>query len=142
MGCSLLTRAAHNVLTKHKLHYLLLVTLVLVVAGALIVQTVESTSSEASIRTVPDAIWWAVTTVTTVGYGDLYPVTPVDRGVAIVFMILGVGIFGLLAASMASFFIERRVEEETEPQLNEILDRLKRIDESLREVDRVKGRKE
>jgi voltage-gated potassium channel len=59
------TRAARTVLTEHKLHYVLLVTLALVVASAVLVESVESVSPEGNIKSVPDALWWAITTVTT-----------------------------------------------------------------------------
>jgi voltage-gated potassium channel len=127
------TRAAHAVLTGHKLHYVLLVMLVLVVASALLVESVESASPASNIKSVPDALWWAATTVTTVGYGDRFPVTAVGRGVAVVLMAAGVGVFGLLAASMASFFIQHKSEDSEEPTLAEVVERLDRIEKTLQQ---------
>lgn len=60
---------------------------------------------QANIRSAGDAIWWSVTTVTTVGYGDRYPVTPEGRMVAMALMLAGVGMFGALSGIVASFFL-------------------------------------
>ena len=98
--------AVRDVLRRHKLHYTLLVAMVVVVASALLVEEFERGIPDANIKTLPDALWWAVTTITTVGYGDRFPISAAGRGVAVVLMFIGVGIFGLLAASLASFFIE------------------------------------
>jgi voltage-gated potassium channel len=59
-----------------------------------------------NIRDAHDAMWWAVTTVSTVGYGDFYPVTTEGRLIAVVLMITGVGAFGTIAAGLASWFIQ------------------------------------
>jgi voltage-gated potassium channel len=59
-----------------------------------------------NIRNGYDAMWWAVTTVSTVGYGDLYPVTWEGRLIAVLLMIAGVGAFGTIAAGLASWFIQ------------------------------------
>lgn len=58
------------------------------------------------IKNFPDALWWSVVTVTTVGYGDLVPVTTSGRAIAIALMLGGIGIFGGLTANLASFFIK------------------------------------
>ena len=51
-------------------------------------------------------MWWAVTTVTTVGYGDTYPVTPAGRGIATFLLVAGIAFFGLLTANVAAFFVQ------------------------------------
>lgn len=65
-----------------------------------------------SIRTAPDALWWAISTVTTVGYGDLYPVTWEGRLIAALLMLTGVGVFSALAGAMSSLFLSPTVSNE------------------------------
>ena len=85
----------------------------LVFVGALAVLDVEQTAPDAKILTFGDAIWWAITTITTVGYGDMYPVTPIGRMVAAALMMSGIAVLGVVTASIASWLVER-VEESTE----------------------------
>ncbi|HEX6640109.1 MAG TPA: potassium channel family protein, partial [Thermoanaerobaculia bacterium] len=60
---------------------------------------------EANIQTADDAIWWAFTTITTVGYGDHFPVTTEGRVVAAMLMTAGVGLFGAFSAALAAWFL-------------------------------------
>jgi voltage-gated potassium channel len=57
-----------------------------------------------------DAVWWAFTTITTVGYGDRYPVTAEGRLVAVLLMLSGIGLLGAVTASVASWFVNRVAE--------------------------------
>lgn len=59
-----------------------------------------------NIVSAEDALWWSMTTITTVGYGDRYPVTTGGRLVAVALMVLGVGLFGALSGMAASWFME------------------------------------
>ena len=77
---------------------------VLSVSTVLIIQ-VESRSAEANIETGGDALWWAFVTITTVGYGDQYPVTALGRTVGVFVMFAGVGIIGSLASILASILV-------------------------------------
>lgn len=61
---------------------------------------------DANILTAEDALWWSITTITTVGYGDRYPVTTEGRMVAVALMAVGVGLFGTLSGMAASWFTE------------------------------------
>jgi voltage-gated potassium channel len=79
--------------------------------GALAVLDAERQSAEANITTIGDALWWASTTVTTVGYGDFYPTTLAGRLVAVLLMVVGIALLGVVTASMASWFLERASEE-------------------------------
>lgn len=60
---------------------------------------------ESNIKTAEDAIWWTYTTITTVGYGDKYPITTEGRILAMLLMTFGVGLFGTFTAYFASFFV-------------------------------------
>ena len=70
--------------------------------GSLAVLSAESTSPNANITNAADAIWWAYVTITTVGYGDKYPVTNAGRIVGIFVMTAGVGLFGTLSGFLAN----------------------------------------
>jgi voltage-gated potassium channel len=83
---------------------LTLAVLILIFSSIAILQ-VEDTPN-GNIKTAEDAIWWAYTTVTTVGYGDKYPVTSEGRLIAIFLMTFGVGMFGTFTAYIASLFVK------------------------------------
>ena len=85
----------------------------LVFVGALAVLDVEQSAPDAKILTFGDAAWWAITTITTVGYGDMYPVTAAGRLVAAALMMSGIAVLGVVTASIASWLVQR-VEESTE----------------------------
>jgi voltage-gated potassium channel len=88
-------------------------TMFLLVVFASIGMLLCETAEKANIKTAEDAVWWSVTTVTTVGYGDHFPVTLSGRAIAMVLMIAGVGMFGALSGIIASIFLGRRDEEDT-----------------------------
>lgn len=72
---------------------------------------------EANIKCPEDALWWSFATITTVGYGDKFPVTTEGRIVAVILMVAGVGLFGTFTAFVASFFVgAEQKKEETEIQ--------------------------
>jgi voltage-gated potassium channel len=93
---------------------------ILILAAAVMELDVERTAARANITTFGDALWWAVSTITTVGYGDLYPVTAAGRAIGIVLMIVGVGIFGVVAASAAAWFISADRDEDRHQQADTI----------------------
>jgi voltage-gated potassium channel len=77
------------------------------------------TTADANIRTADDALWWAVSTMTTVGYGDTYPTTPEGRMVAVFLMAAGVGVFGTFSGLVASWFLSPAAEE-TDSDIEEL----------------------
>jgi voltage-gated potassium channel len=81
-----------------------LVVVVLEVA-AIMMLPLEARSPDANITTAGDALWWGIVTVTTVGYGDQYPVTPGGRFVGVLVLILGVGLFGTFTGFLANSFL-------------------------------------
>jgi voltage-gated potassium channel len=86
----------------------------------------------ANINSVGDGLWWVVTTLTTVGYGDRFPTSPMGKGIAVVLMLVGVGLLGLLAANLASILIRGlHAGPESTIELQEILERLDRIERAL-----------
>lgn len=90
---------------------------VLIWISALAVLEVERPAPGASIVNFGDAVWWAFVTITTVGYGDYYPITAWGRIVAVLLMCGGVAVVGVVTATLASWVIERASEgrDEDEP---------------------------
>lgn len=84
------------------------------------------TSPDSNIKTASDALWWSFVTITTVGYGDLYPTTSLGRIIASVLIMAGVGLFGTFTAYVASFFMQ--YEDGAD---NEVLQELKSIKKQL-----------
>jgi voltage-gated potassium channel len=71
----------------------------------------ERTVEGSNIKTFSDGLWWAVTTVTTVGYGDRYPTTTEGRLVAVLLMITGISLVGVITASVAAWFVKLSQDE-------------------------------
>ncbi|WP_069383145.1 ion transporter [Halomonas caseinilytica] len=86
-------------------------TLLLIAFGSMTILMVEGPNPESSIDTAEEALWWAFVTVTTVGYGDYYPITTLGRIVAAMLMVAGVGMFGSFAAYVGSLFVEEQDDE-------------------------------
>ena len=87
-----------------------LLSLLLVVFCSVAILQFE-TSADANIRSAEDAMWWAVTTMTTVGYGDTYPKSSEGRIVAVFLMAAGVGVFGMLSGLAATWFLSPAAED-------------------------------
>lgn len=88
----------------------LLLSMLLTVFASIAMLQLE-TGPNANIRTADDAMWWAVSTMTTVGYGDTYPTSAEGRLVAVFLMAAGVGIFGTLSGLVASWFLSPAADE-------------------------------
>ena len=82
--------------------------------GAWVVLLSENHASGSNIHSYPDALWWAVVTVTTVGYGDRFPVTGGGRTIAVILMLVGIGLIGVLTATVASFFVQEHTDANKE----------------------------
>ena len=82
----------------------LLISITVVTVGAIAMLHFES-AGDGNIKSAEDALWWAVVTVTTVGYGDKFPVTTEGRVVAAFLMAVGVGLFGTITGFLASWFL-------------------------------------
>ena len=95
-----------------------LVIVVLEFGGSLIV-AVEADDPSANITTAGDGVWWAFVTITTVGYGDQFPVTESGRLVGMLTMMLGVGVFGVLTGFLANAFIPPKEETRADGAITE-----------------------
>jgi voltage-gated potassium channel len=91
---------------------------------------------EATIKTAEDAVWWSVTTITTVGYGDKYPLTTEGRIIAMMLMVSGVGLFGTLSGLIASYFLGQQEQHEADHRLSLEMEALNRkLDDLNRKLD-------
>ena len=119
---------------RHKsFHYVALITAVVIGLGAIGIYAVEHGQNN-SIQSVGDALWWAIVTTTTVGYGDVSPVTGEGRLIAVALMVVGIGFIGVFTATITSFFL---TPDRTSEQ-NSVEERLARIERKLDEL--VQGR--
>ncbi len=135
-------RDGKRLLVRHHFHYALLV-IVMVILGAASLALVVEDGSGGSIDSFGDALWWAVSTITTVGYGDTFPVTPAGRGIAALLMVTGIALFGMLTANITTFFVERvnaggddeanrgPANDDVSVRLDELLHRMELLERSL-----------
>ena len=94
----------------------------------------EQHARSANIRTYGDALWCAVTTVSTVGYGDRYPVTLGGRITAVLLIGAGVTLFGVITAAVAAYFI-RRVTNHPAPEGEDLAARLERLQAAVTGIE-------
>lgn len=92
------------------------------------ISAIPITMVEPGIDSYGDAVWWAVVTTTTVGYCDISPVTGLGRFIALILMIFGIGLLGMITGSIATFFI-RQEKENNNSAVEFIKKELDRVDE-------------
>jgi voltage-gated potassium channel len=111
-----LQKAVGDAVRGRILIYTMTGTLLLIYVASLAVLDAERDRPGTNINSFGNAVWWAVTTVTTVGYGDLYPVTITGRVVAALLMIGGISLIGVVTASIASWIVQRVAETDVANQ--------------------------
>jgi voltage-gated potassium channel len=118
--------------TSAGLSSILVIAFLVISFGSAGVLFAELGATHANIRTAEDALWWSMSTVTTVGYGDTYPVTTAGRLVASTLMISGIGLFGTLGGIAAGIFIghDKHTQATGEAQ-QAILDRLESLQKEI-----------
>ena len=107
---------------------------ILILCASLAVLDAERGHPASNINTFGDALWWSITTVTTVGYGDHFPATTEGRAVAVGLMIGGIALIGVVTATIASWLIDRvrDIQESTEPDLAMLHAELREVRSELR----------
>lgn len=129
------TRAGASGLRGRVGSYLTGGVLVLGTIAALAVLDAERASPDANITSFSDALWWAITTMTTVGYGDQFPVTNTGRMVAAGLMVGGIALLGTVTALLASWLAER-VAMETEDATAPLVEEVRAL---RREIEQLRG---
>lgn len=109
---ALIGRNTGNMLRGRVVIYTVGATVLTVFIASLAVLDAESGIGD--IDTFPDAVWWAFVTITTVGYGDFYPVTMTGRITAVGLMVGGLALIGVVTATLASWIVERVADQNTE----------------------------
>lgn len=125
------TKLLRDVCVRCRLNYVFGAALLWLVVSAGLVTLFEKQDPSGNIKSFSDGIWWAFVTIFTVGYGDKYPVTPEGRGIAIALMAVGLGVSGMVAGTVASFFVQQQSDEKVQPSLQDVLSRLERIEQRL-----------
>lgn len=90
---------------------------VLLVLGSSFLYLVEHQAQPEVFSSIPAAMWWGVATLTTVGYGDVYPITPLGRFLGAIVAVMGIGMFALPAGILASGFAREMGKRRDEPQI-------------------------
>jgi voltage-gated potassium channel len=120
-----------QILGRRGMQYVLLIAMIVVILAGALVTAAERSHQEATIHSFADGLWWAVTTVTTVGYGDTYPKTAAGRGIGVALMLLGITLFGVVTAHLAAIFVEDQ-EDAVEARLIELTKKIGDLEELIR----------
>ncbi len=102
-----LNRSAAGSLVGRVATYVSGTALMTMVLAAIAILDAERRAADANITTLGDALWWSVTTVTTVGYGDYFPVTTQGRFIAAGLMLVGIALVGAVTASVATWMVSK-----------------------------------
>jgi voltage-gated potassium channel Kch len=107
-----------------------------ILLGTFVMYGIESQVPNSKIKTLLDALWWCVATVTTVGYGDIVPVSILGRVVALFYMFFGISMIAILLSVITNTFYKRRFEKEEREKREEQVNYLKnQLMERLSEIE-------
>lgn len=131
-----LTKVVRRLLSPEGIRDAAVLALLAVLGGGAAFTAIEKTDASGNALTTWDGVWWAITTVTTVGYGDYAPKTDAGRALAVAVMVIGIGFVAILTAAAAERFMSGRQAAEAErAELHSTLD------EILRRLDQISGEK-
>lgn len=102
--------------------------------GSMAILRLEQAIPTGNIKTPSDALWWSIVTITTVGYGDRYPVSDGGRVVAAILMIVGVALFGTFTGFVASLFVEPDIKRE-ENEVHALAQQIKALRGEIQAID-------
>lgn len=123
---------------------ILLLLVVLLTIGASMMLFIEGKAPEANIQTGGDALWWALVTISTVGYGDHYPVTDGGKTLAAALIICGVGLFGMISGLITSFLTSPTTTQTKRSENKErlLLEAVQKQDQILKRLDELEAQLE
>jgi voltage-gated potassium channel len=99
----------------------------IILMGTFLMYSVESNVPNSEIKTLLDALWWCVATVTTVGYGDVVPVSNTGRIVALFYMFFGISMIAILMSVITNTFYKRKFEKQESEQKEQEVTYLKNM---------------
>lgn len=111
---------------------LILISIGVILLGTCLMYGLEYNHPDSEITSLENALWWCIATVTTVGYGDIVPVTKLGRAVAILYMGFGISIIAILLSTITNNYYKKKIEsferkkekEEFEFFRKEVMDKL------------------
>ncbi len=92
--------------------------------------------AEPQIKTIEDGIWWALVTITTVGYGDIAPLTTLGRLVAGTLMFVGLGLIATVTAIVSAKFIANYVDHHTN---DDVLEKLEELEDEIEKIEEIES---
>ncbi|MBY5945992.1 potassium channel family protein [Photobacterium rosenbergii] len=110
------------------------VSILLVIFGAIAILQLEKGVEGSNIQYAGDAVWWAFVTITTVGYGDYYPITYEGRIIAGILMTAGVGLFGTFTGFVASWFLEEDEDKQDNHAVTNLRNEVLDLKDEIREL--------
>ena len=103
---------------KNKFNFLLVISVIIIVIGAVIISTIEGISLE-------DALWWSFVTFTTVGYGDVLLKTQLGRIFAVILMIIGIGVIGVITTTITLYIVNSGRNKSSDNYKSHIIEDIK-----------------
>ena len=127
-----LERKASSLLRTNGLLYILYVNVFIVFVGSSILSVVEE-------KSFSDSLWWAIVTVTTVGYGDIVPNSIFGKWLAIILMLVGIGTIGMLTSALTNFFVKENSNEESklEQLQNELVMQRRLVEKQAERIEEL-----
>ena len=107
--------------------YLLIGAASIVLLGTFVMYAVESNVPNTKIKTLGDSLWWVIETVTTVGYGDIVPISNLGRTVALFFMFTGILLITIIMSVISTNFYSKRMNKEENERRQQEFEHLKKV---------------
>jgi voltage-gated potassium channel len=121
--------------------YLFIASGLIILLGTFVMYGVESQVPNSKIKTILEALWWCVATVTTVGYGAIVPISNIGRIVALFYMFFGISMLAILMSVITNTFYKRRFEREEREKREEQLNYLKnQLMERLSDIEQKQAK--
>ena len=124
--------------------YLLIGAASIILVGTFVMYAVESNVPNTKIKTLGDSLWWVAETVTTVGYGDIVPISHLGRTVALFFMFTGILLITIIMSVISTNFYNKRTNKEENDRRQQEFEHLKKVlvdklSEIEEKLDKVRG---